>query len=770
MPASISRLRRWFAVGAITLSLLVAGMYFYARHRVQNALKQIPEKIGLDIEQTSQGFTVSKSDQGRTLFKIQASKAVQLKQGGRAELHDVTITLYGRDSGRFDQIYGQTFDFDPASGNVVGKGQVEMDLQANPAGSGNPDQAPPKDLRNPLHIETSDLSFNQKTGDAYTHGKVDFRVPQATGSAMGATYVARTNVLSMQSQVHLVLTGRTAATITATSAVIAKNPHWVILEKPHLSIKDGTQWAEADKATLFLRSDNSLGHILAVGNVHMGSAGAQSVRGQSDQLELIMAAKTKAKGDTVQTATLTGNVQMNLAGPQPMQANSGIAVLEFSGQNVLNSVHTEQSVKLVQDQRSSGNPASPNAQQVELTSPVVDFFVAEGRRLDHAETNGPPQIVINAVPPNTSGQQTVITAAKFESRFDDLGQIATVHGASNARIVTSTPGQPTRVSTSDIVDAAFQPGSGIETIVQQGSVAYVDGERKAWADQARYTPADQMLVLTGSPRVIDGGTTTTARTMRLNRATSDAIAGGDVRSTYNDLQPQPNGALLASSSPIHVTSQSMTAHGSSSVALYTGNARLWQDDNLVAAPSIQFDRDRRYVVAQGTPRQNVSTVLVQTDEKGKVTPINVTSARLTYADSERKAHFEEDVLAQGADMTITAKEMDAFFQPRQQAASAQSPSRHTSSKQSEAGSAHLDHIVARREVVITQANRRGTGDSLLYTAAEGSFVLTGGPPSIFDAEHGKITGVSLTFYKRDDRVLVEGNNLSPTVTHTRVAR
>jgi len=49
-------------------------------------------------------------------------------------------------------------------------------------------------------------------------------------------------------------------------------------------------------------------------------------------------------------------------------------------------------------------------------------------------------------------------------------------------------------------------------------------------------------------------------------------------------------------------------------------------------------------------------------------------------------------------------------------------------------------------------------------------VLTGGPPSIFDAEHGKITGDSLTFYKRDDRVLVEGKEASPTVTTTRVAR
>jgi hypothetical protein len=62
------------------------------------------------------------------------------------------------------------------------------------------------------------------------------------------------------------------------------------------------------------------------------------------------------------------------------------------------------------------------------------------------------------------------------------------------------------------------------------------------------------------------------------------------------------------------------------------------------------------------------------------------------------------------------------------------------------------------------------GEKLVYTASEDKFVLTGGPPSIFDAEHGKITGDSLTFYNRDDRVLVEGGNSSPTVTQTQVAR
>src|ERR1700690_1169683 len=113
MPLLVSRLRRWFAVAAAAIVLVVAGAYFYARYRVQNALKDIPEKIAQGIQQSAEGFTFSKSEQGHTLYKIQAQKFVQFKQGGLAELRDVTITFYGRDSSRFDQIYGSDFAYDP---------------------------------------------------------------------------------------------------------------------------------------------------------------------------------------------------------------------------------------------------------------------------------------------------------------------------------------------------------------------------------------------------------------------------------------------------------------------------------------------------------------------------------------------------------------------------------------------------------------------------------------------------------------------------------
>jgi lipopolysaccharide export system protein LptA len=336
-----------------------------------------------------------------------------------------------------------------------------------------------------------------------------------------------------------------------------------------------------------------------------------------------------------------------------------------------------------------------------------------------------------------------------------------------------------------MLDVVFLPEGGVQSITQTGQVAYVDGTQKAWAQRAEYTTADQLLVLTGSPRVADSGMTTTAQTIRMNRTTGDAIAEGNVKSTYSDLKAQPDGAMLASSDPIHVTSRIMTAHRTPAIAVYTGDARLWQNANVVEAPTLQFDRDRRSLFAQGVaqgsgnvgtglrpvqagqipistqaPAQPVSTVLVQVDKTGKVTPVRITSARLNYADAERRIFLDGGVTAKAYDATMTGRQMTVFLLPRSQSqggASAAMPGQ-------------VERIVAEDRVVITQPTRHATGERLVYTSADDKFVLTGGPPSIFDAERGKTTGDSLTFYRRDDRVLVEGRETAPAFTKTQVAR
>ncbi len=765
MLLPVSQLRRWFALSAVAAALLVAGAYFYARHRVQNALKQVPEKMGLGIQQSADGFTISRSDGPRTLFKIQASKAVKFADGGRAELHDVAITLYGRDSSRFDQIHGSEFEYDAQSGDVVAKGEVQIDLEANPAGLASPDQTTPQELQNPIHLKTSGLTFNQKTGNASTQQRVDFRISQASGSATGVSYDAKTGALTLASEVTLATNEPTPTTLRAARGVILKGPRMVVLEQAHL--QSGLRNAQANQAELYLRPDNSVERVLAQGDVRLEIKGPQPAEVHAAQVELTLSSQR----GMLRTAIFSGDVQAESRGREPIAASAGRALLSFAANNVLTKVHTEDQVKLQQHQRPSAPAAS--AQDLELTASAVDFFLAGGRRLDHAETSGAAQIAIRPVMP-VSGQ-TLVTAGKFQAHFNALGQLESLHGAPETRVVSSIPGQPDRASTSQRLDAVFRPGEGIDAIMQQGSVAYTDGERKAWADSARYTPSDQMLELSGAPRVVQGGMTTTARIMRLNRATGAAFSEGGVKSTYSDLEAQPDGALLSSSSPIHVTAGAMTVHRASAVALYTGSARLWQDANVVSAPVIEFDRDRRSVVARASsdqgsaaanartsPAQSVSTVLVQTDKSGKVMPVAVTAGRLTYTDSERRAYFEGGVVAMSADFSVHSEQMEVFLAPRGPAASG--------GGQSLGGAARLDRIVARNQVLVTQPTRRATGNQLVYIAADDKFVLTGGPPSIFDAEHGKITGVSLTLFRTDDRVLVEGSDTSPSVSQTRVAR
>ena len=761
MSLPISRLRHWLAAAAILMIAIVAGMYLYARWRVRNVVHEVPQKIGIDIQQTAQGFSISKSEEGRTLFRVDASKAVKFKKGGMTELHDVKIVVYGRDASRFDRIAGDDFEYDPASGNVTAKGTVKIDLEGNPQGLTHPDQAPPEEMKNPIHVEASDLAFNSKDGNASASGRIEFQTAQASGSAVGIDYLSKTGTMTLVSRIVMDISSPQSVRLNADRAVITKSPRQIELIRPRVVHEQ--RRLRADRATLFLREDNTVDHILADGDVETEIHGASDATARADQGELFLSGSR----NLLTMAVLSGHVKLASQGDRPAEAAAGRVTLHFAGKQILQAVHAEDGVRLVQKKigtASSGGqagapvaPLSTDAQEVEMRAPAMDFVVKDGHLLERAVTSGPPQIVITQ--PEAS-QRTVVTAAKFTANFTERNRLASLHGAPDAKIVSSKPGQPDRVSTSQVLDVAFRPEGGIASIVQQGELAYVDGTRKAWAQRATYSPADQMLVLSGSPRVVDSGMTTTADVMRMNRATGDAIAEGNVKSTYSELKAQPDGGMLASADPIHVTSRSMTAHRAAGVAIYSGNAVLWQNANVVQAPSIEFDRDQRSLLAKGAAGQPVSTVLVQPDKNGKAAPVTITSARLTYKDSERKISLDGGVTVKGADATMTAQQMNVFLAQR-------NPSQ-SSSERGTPG--RVERIVAQDHVVITQPTRHATGDRLVYSAEDEKFVLTGGPPSIFDAERGKITGDSLTFYKRDDRVLVEGRETSPTVTRTQVAR
>ena len=98
------------------------------------------------------------------------------------------------------------------------------------------------------------------------------------------------------------------------------------------------------------------------------------------------------------------------------------------------------------------------------------------------------------------------------------------------------------------------------------------------------------------------------------------------------------------------------------------------------------------------------------------------------------------------------------------------PSRGTSGS---SPSGQLDRIVAEGDIRIQERDRKAQGSRLIYVAQEQKFVLTGSEghlPSIFDAEHGQISGNSLTFFTQGDRVLVGSGDSAPAGSQKQESR
>src|SRR5262245_40266083 len=138
---STAQLRKWLAWSTAALIFVITVSYYFAKLKVPPTLRSPLQQLGLDVQQTSEGFSLSKSEGGRTIFTIRASNAVQFKKGGKADLKNVQIVVYGRDHNRYDQIYGKEFTYDPGTGDVAAVGEVHIDLQGYAEGPAKPDQA-----------------------------------------------------------------------------------------------------------------------------------------------------------------------------------------------------------------------------------------------------------------------------------------------------------------------------------------------------------------------------------------------------------------------------------------------------------------------------------------------------------------------------------------------------------------------------------------------------------------------------------------------------
>jgi lipopolysaccharide export system protein LptA len=319
---------------------------------------------------------------------------------------------------------------------------------------------------------------------------------------------------------------------------------------------------------------------------------------------------------------------------------------------------------------------------------------------------------------------------------------------------TAADGRLARTTTSATARAEFDRESqDVSRMDQDGDFKYVEGERNATSGHATYTAADDLTALrgqssTGRPTVWDSKSRTQADEIDIRSAAGTSAGRGDVRTTYYSPESAGNATPFRTKSPVFLTAARVDARGSGGgVAVYTGAARAWQDDNYVRGDTITLYNTDRRMEAAG----NVESVLYRTNQKdakgnASTVPVFTTASRMTYTDVERKVHYEGGVYSRQTPDEIKSDTQDVWL--------------------TQGDDSTVDHMIAVGNVLMTEPGRTGRGDRLVYTAADQKAVLTGSNARVEDTEQGTTTGEELTFYVGGERIRVAGKNGAGRVKST----
>lgn len=793
-----ARYARWSAAAAILLAVIVAGVFARRSWQARQARKDAPPVVPPTVQQRSAGFSFSKVEQDRTLFTVRASRATEFKEGNRNLLEDVWIIIYGRSGERFDNIHTQACDYMSDSGRIVCAGEVHLDLESAEEARQHGGQSPDVNTSGRvIHVATRNVSFDRETGEARSEQPVEFRFPGGQGRGVGVTYSSRDAVVRLHRDVELTIAqppgGPAAHRVPAVQRLPLEPghpPEPLILTGSSLELRRGARTARLTSPVHARQGPRELlaGELVleldADLRAHRLVARAESARAER-RPEL---RSTGPRGQAVLTADefvaflhpegwmerflATGHVRGNMSRASEEDRFEAERVeMEMSPR--LNQPHVVNAGGGVTLQSSDGLSGSESRR---LETPALRFFFAKQGKagaflLDRAETLAPATLELQS--PDRSGGKTATVSTRLRGQqlaaeFGERNQLRSLTGHDGVATERRLPGRPPQVTSSREFVAQFDP-RGEWTIVEQSGNVHAEEAatgRSAAAEHARLERSSDTITLTGAAVLADALTRTSAQSVVLNQRTGETRAEGDVRTSY--LSAGRNAATNLAPQPAHISSDRLLANSSSGRAVYSGRARLWQGDAVIEADSIELQRETQRLDALGnvfavfpqaasSPRAPAPPGKAATNEPGLW---RVRAGVLSYWSAEARARLEQNVSAQSSQAQINSRVLELFFSssgPRGGAVNTE-------------GAQQLSRAVATGGVTVQQGDRRGTAERAEYTAADGKFVLSGGRPTLYDAFRGTTTGRQLTFYFADDRIVVDSEEGSRTLTRHQVEK
>jgi len=474
---TIERMRTLVLVaGGLLLTVLVV---FLAVGRWKNPFNHsdIPQKLGIEIQSDSGGVTYTQAHGGRTLFKIHASKVVQLKQGN-ALLHDVKIELYGADGSRVDRIEGAEFEYDKKLGTAKAAGTVEITLMrpgvapaiapkvatgqvVSEKRKGAPvTQAAETAARGEIHVKTSGLTFDQKSGSATTSEHVDFRMVQGAGSSMGATYDSQNGLLVLEHAVEL-STMRAAETIHihAQHAEFERASQLCQLRAATADYQNGQ--ATAGEAKILFREDGSAVRLDATNGFTLTTAAGSHLAAPTGQLDFNEQNQPRhghlAGGVTMDSKSETSGKQRRLHGTAPT------AELEFNGQGQLRHAHLETGVSMESEEQGSQAGQSLHISRRWL-SPLADveFRDSGHSQIEPKSVHGTGGVELNSVSQLGGGAvaPSRLSADDLTGEFGPDSELTAVYGVGRVMVEETTATGARQTTSGDRLEAHFQAIDG----------------------------------------------------------------------------------------------------------------------------------------------------------------------------------------------------------------------------------------------------------------------------------------------------------------------
>ena len=773
-----TRYARYAALAAGLLAVIVAGVFFYRSWQAREARRKAPPAVPPTVQQRSAEFSFSKVEQDRTLFTVRASRATEFKEGSRNLLEDVWITIFGRAGQRFDNIHTQACEYLSDTGRIFCAGEVQFDLESAEDASRRRGKPAADASARIIHVATSKVSFDRETGEARTDQPVVFRFPYGEGRGVGVLYSSRNAVVRLLRNVELTLTRSTpsaSVVLTGGSMEYRREDHTLRLLAP-VRVRQGPR--ELMAGELALELDANLRAQRLVASAGRAGGARPELRSAEPRGQAVLAADQFVAlfhpQGWVERVLANGSVrgEMKGHGKEDRLEAQQLDLEMVSRQNEARTLTASGNV--VAETKLSAGAGSRRLETAALRLFFAPVAKPGERRLERAETLAPATLELHGT--SVSGekkesQDIRVRGQQMVAEFGERNRMKRLVAHNAVEVERRLAGRPPQVTSSRELAAQFGPGGEWTTVEQTGDVRLREADRTAQAERARLERASDIITLMGAAVVSDPTTRTTAQSVSFNQRTSEISAQGEVRST--DISGDRSAVNLAPQ-PAHISADRLAANSSSGRAVYSGRARLWQGDAVVEADSIELLRDARVLNARG----NVIAVFPEAAGRARGPAAGspagapgkssaepdvwrVRAGALTYWSAEGRARLEEKVRAESRHVAVSSRALELFF-------SSSGPSAGPAA--AGAGAQQLTRAVATGGVTVRQGQRRGTAERGDYFAPERKFVLSGGSPTLYDASRGTTTGRQLTFFFADDRIVVDSEEGSRTLTRHRVEK